>query len=141
MSSHPNEGIFQFYSNGEYWATTSNLRKGAQNAVQRLLWVSVRYSVMSDFAIPWTVAHQASLSMEFPRQKYWSGLPVPFSREYSQPKNQTQVSCTEGRFFSIWATREAPGSPWKPFRGSISSKLFHNNTKILFCYPFIFSWM
>ena len=26
---------------------------------------------------PWTVAHQASLSMGFPRQKYWSGLPFP----------------------------------------------------------------
>ena len=26
---------------------------------------------------PWTVAHQASLFREFPRQEYWSGLPVP----------------------------------------------------------------
>ena len=26
---------------------------------------------------PWTVAHQAPLSMEFSRQKYWSGLPFP----------------------------------------------------------------
>ena len=26
---------------------------------------------------PWTVAHQAPLPMEFSRQKYWSGLPVP----------------------------------------------------------------
>ena len=24
---------------------------------------------------PWTVAHQAPLSMGFPRQEYWSGLP------------------------------------------------------------------
>ena len=29
------------------------------------------------FAIPWTVAHQAPLSMGFSRQKYWSGLPFP----------------------------------------------------------------
>ena len=28
-------------------------------------------------AIPWTVAHQAPLSMEFPRQEYWSELPLP----------------------------------------------------------------
>ena len=28
-------------------------------------------------AIPWTVAHQAPLSMEFSRQDYWSGLPFP----------------------------------------------------------------
>ena len=24
---------------------------------------------------PWTIAHQALLSMEFSRQEYWSGLP------------------------------------------------------------------
>ena len=29
------------------------------------------------FAIPCTVACQASLSMKFPRQEYWSGLPFP----------------------------------------------------------------
>ena len=29
------------------------------------------------FTIPWTVAHQAPLSMEFSRQEYWSGLPFP----------------------------------------------------------------
>ena len=29
------------------------------------------------FVTPWTVAHQAPLSMEFSRQKYWSGLPFP----------------------------------------------------------------
>ena len=31
---------------------------------------------MSDsFVTPWTVAHQAPLSMGFPRQEYWNGLP------------------------------------------------------------------
>ena len=39
--------------------------------------VCVSHSVVSDFAIPWTVAHQAPLSMEFSRQEYWSGLPFP----------------------------------------------------------------
>ena len=29
------------------------------------------------FATPWTAACQASLSMRFPRQEYWSGLPFP----------------------------------------------------------------
>ena len=33
---------------------------------------------MSDaFVTPWTVAHQTPLSMGFPRQYYWSGLPFP----------------------------------------------------------------
>ena len=34
-------------------------------------------SVTSDSVTPWTVAHQAPLSMEFSRQEYWSGLPWP----------------------------------------------------------------
>ena len=29
------------------------------------------------FVTPWTAAHQAPLSMGFPRQEYWSGLPFP----------------------------------------------------------------
>ena len=39
---------------------------------------SISCSVVSDSATPrtvWTVACQASLSMEFSRQEYWSGLP------------------------------------------------------------------
>ena len=32
----------------------------------------------------------------------------PFSRESSQPGDQTQVSQIAGRFFTSWATREAP---------------------------------
>ena len=34
-------------------------------------------SVESDSVNPWTVARQAPLSMGFPRQEYWSGLPFP----------------------------------------------------------------
>ena len=33
------------------------------------------------FAAPWTVAHQAPLSMGFSRQDYWSGLPCPPPRD------------------------------------------------------------
>ena len=32
-------------------------------------------SVVSDSSTPWTIAHQAPLSMGFSRQEYWSGLP------------------------------------------------------------------
>ena len=31
---------------------------------------------------------------------------IPFSRGSSQPKDQIQVSCIAGKFFTIWATRE-----------------------------------
>ena len=34
----------------------------------------------------WTVAHQASLSMEFSRQEYWSGLPFPSLGDLPDPE-------------------------------------------------------
>ena len=41
--------------------------------------------VSSSFATPWTVA-QASLSMEFSRQEYWSGLPFPSLGDLPDPE-------------------------------------------------------
>ena len=35
------------------------------------------FSCVQLFATPWTVAHQAPLSMGFFRQEYWSGLACP----------------------------------------------------------------
>ena len=37
---------------------------------------------------PWTIAHQASLSMGFPRQEYWSGL--PFHPPKDLPNSDTE---------------------------------------------------
>ena len=37
------------------------------------------------FVTPWTVAHQAPLSMGFSRQEYWSGLPCPPPGELPNP--------------------------------------------------------
>ena len=34
---------------------------------------------------PWTVAHQAPLSMGFSRQEYWSGLPFPSPGDLPDP--------------------------------------------------------
>ena len=62
------------------WHWVGVLRK-CQPACLCLLSFSVRsYSVM-----PWTVAHQAPLSMGFPRQEYWSGLPFPPSGDLPDP--------------------------------------------------------
>ena len=59
-------------------------------------------------ATPWTVACQAPLSMEFSRQEWILELfAIFFSRGSSRPRDQTQVSCIAGRFFTNWALREA----------------------------------
>ena len=41
----------------------------------------------------------------FSRQEKW--VAIPFSRGPSRPRDQTQVSCIAGGFFTLWATREA----------------------------------
>ena len=42
-----------------------------------------------------TIAHQAPLSMGFPRQEYWSGLPFPSPGESSRPRDWTCISCID----------------------------------------------
>ena len=37
------------------------------------------------FVTLWTVAHQTPLSMRFPRQEYWSGLPFPSPGDLLDP--------------------------------------------------------
>ena len=52
------------------------------------------------FVTPWTVAHQAPLSMGFPRQEYWSGLTFLSPGESSRLRGQIHISCIVGRFFT-----------------------------------------
>ena len=59
-----------------------------------------RPSVMSDFASPWPIARQVPLSMGFPRQN--TGVGCHFLLQgSSQPRDQTQLSCVAGGFFTI----------------------------------------
>ena len=44
------------------------------------------FSCVQLFAMPWTVARQAPLSVEFSRQEYWSGLSFPSPRVSYQPR-------------------------------------------------------
>ena len=66
-------------------------------------------SVVSNSWPPYGLqARQDRLSRGSHRQEYWSELPFPSPGDLPPPRNQTPVSYTEGRFFTIWATREAP---------------------------------
>ena len=59
------------------------------------------------FVAPWTVGHQSPLSMEFPREEYWSRVPFLTSGESFWLRNGTWIFCTVGRFF----TAEPPRKP------------------------------
>ena len=65
---------------------------------------------------PWTVAHQALLSMGFfSRQDYLSGLLLPPPGDLPNPGMEptSPLSCIVGRFF----TTELQGEPWVTLRG------------------------
>ena len=59
---------------------------------------------------PWTVAHQAPLSIGFSRQEYWSGLPFPSSGDLPRPGIELSSLASPalaGGFFTTDATWEA----------------------------------
>ena len=56
------------------------------NGNQKKAGVKVKsFSRVQLFVIPWTVAYQPPQSMEFSRQKYWSGLSFPSLGDLSNP--------------------------------------------------------
>ena len=63
-----------------WWATKSNTQ------------VCVRVCLF-DFVTPWTVAHQASLSVEFSRQGYWNKLPLATPGDLPNPGIEHESLC------------------------------------------------
>ena len=68
-----------------------------------LLLLLSRFSRVRLCVTPWTVAHQAPLSMGFSRQEYWKGLPFPSPGDLPNPGIEP-TSLTSptlaGRFFT-----------------------------------------
>ena len=56
---------------------------------------------------PWTAAHQGPLSMGFPRQEYWGGLPFPPPGGLPDPGIALEPPALGGGFF----TTEPLGKP------------------------------
>ena len=56
---------------------------------------------------PWPVAHQAALSMGFPRQEYWNGLPFPSPGYLSNPG----IKPVSPRWQADSLPSEPPGKP------------------------------
>ena len=54
------------------------------------------------FVTPWTIACQAPLSMRFPRQEHWSGLPFPPPGDLPDPgiEPKSVAPALAGRFFT-----------------------------------------
>ena len=65
-----------------------------------MLYCAESLSHVQLFVTPWTVAHQASLSMGILQARILEWVAMPSSRGSSQLRDQTQVSHTAGRFFT-----------------------------------------
>ena len=60
-------------------------------------------------ATPWAVACQVPLSMGFPRQEYWRGLPFASPGDLPNPRMSPVSPALAGGFFTV----EPPGKPVK----------------------------
>ena len=63
-------------------------------------------SLVPLFVTPWTVVHQAPLSMGFSRQEYWSELPCP------SPEDLPDLG-TEPVSPWHWQVDSLPGATWE----------------------------
>ena len=120
-----------------FWAQLVRLTSGR---VPDVLWVHAQsLSCVPLFATPWTVAYQALLSMGYPRQEYWSGLPFPFPGDLPHPgikPASPEFPALAGGFFAT----EPPGKHLIHWRCSIqylltwSKAVYFNLILPLFCF-------
>ena len=74
---------------------------------------SGRRSVVSDsLQPPWTVAHQAPLSMGFSKQEYWSGLPVPSPGDHPNPGIEPRSPALQADSLPTGLYSQGPWGPW-----------------------------
>ena len=88
-------------------------------------------SVVSNSASPWTVAHQAPLSMGFSRQEYWSGLPFPSPGDLPDPGIESESPVMQ----AVSLPAETPGNP----RQCIEKQRHHFAGKGLYSQSYSFS--
>ena len=70
------------------------------SSVMCLLKLKCVLSHIQLFGIPWTIGCQAPLSMEFSRQEYWNGLPLPPAEELPNPVKPTSLDLV-AKFFTM----------------------------------------
>ena len=71
-----------------FWRAWDARQSGGGGCLMALRTIHLTLKLLSHvrFVVtPWTVAYQASLSMEFSRQEYWSGLPFPSPGDLPNP--------------------------------------------------------
>ena len=100
------------FSHSPGWLMTTGLFPQL-NPRHTLRWV-LKWYVLSHFSrvrlfvTPWTVAHQAPLSVGFPRQEYRSGLPCPPPGDLPDPGIEPAATASQADSLPT----EPPGKPF-----------------------------
>ena len=71
-------------------------------------------AVSASFPTPWTLACQALLSVGFPRQEYWSGLPLTSPGDLPNPGTEPISLALADRFFTSEPTGKTLHASYKP---------------------------
>ena len=118
----PTQWTWVWVNSGSWWWTgrpgvlqSMGLQRVRHDWATELNWMCVctcaqLLSCVQLFVTPWTVPHQAPLSMGFSRQEYWSGLPFPSPGHLSDPGIESVILASPAlarKFF----TTESPGKP------------------------------
>ena len=78
---NPKEELIDMY----HWFTLLCLRN-QHNIVKQLCGGRLVAKLCPVLVTPWTIPHEVPLSMAFPRQEYWSGLPFPCPGDLHHPR-------------------------------------------------------
>ena len=110
---------------GTYGRKTTEEKKNAFSSQDKIIWnyesESVSCSVMSDSLPPHGLARQATLSIEFSRQEYRSGLPFSSPGDLPNPGIQPMSSASQtdslpfelpGKPIKLWMCININGLPW-----------------------------
>ena len=86
------------------WAAEEMVQAMACMCAKSLSWIQL-------FAILWTIARQSPMSMGFPRQEYWSGLPCPPPGDLPDPGKISCISWNRQVESSPLTTQETNRGP------------------------------
>ena len=112
---------WRLYSNMNVLNTTKLCSlKCLKQSISWYVWSEVKLlSCVRLFETQWTVAYQASPSMEFSRQEYWNGLPFPSPGDLPNPGIEPRSPTLQADTLPS----ESPGKPWYVYFTTIKKGL------------------
>ena len=117
--SSPTQWTWIWVSSGSWWWTgrPGVLRfMGSQRVehdwVTELNWTDSSFQWCPTLCDPMDCITPGSSVHRILQERMLEWVAIPFSRGSSLPRGYTWVSCIAGRFFTVWATREAQRLRW-----------------------------